>query len=226
MAPVNPSRKETQPYAAAAQQDWATHRLDAQHEEALLAFGELALFTLMWRPIDFEEGRVDRCPTCFGGDKARYAAAFEQPVKKECPDCFGTTFEGGFRAQIIRPAIFANRNQEMHDGARGTSVTDSIRVEITGDFHLRKDDYIIRFDNSRFQVEERLEDVPRDGFGPALAGDSVAGSTTAHREEETSVAFLIPPRSALNLRTMLGRPGPFIIEDLAASDILAGGGYL
>lgn len=225
-APVHPSRKPTQPYHAATHQQWAAEIVGASHEEALYAYGELALFTLMWRPVDFEAGRVGRCSTCFNGTKARNAAAFEQPTKRECPDCFGSTFEGGFRAQIIRPSLFADRNEEMRDEIRGTMVSDTIRVETTGEFVLHKDDYVFRFDGARYQVEEKAEDVVRPGFGNPRSERSVAGPTTAHREESTSVAFLIPPVSPLSLTSMLDRSGPFLVGDLQAFDILSPGGYI
>lgn len=223
---VHPSRKESQPYRSFTTQPWASALAKSQHQEALYAFGELALFTLMWRPADEESGRVDHCSVCFIGDKSRYAKAFDQPTKRECPACFGTTFEGGFRAQIIRPALFADRNSETSDVIRGTVVSDSVRVETTGDFRLRKDDYIFRFDNSRFQVEEKNEDVMRSGFGGPLAEESMAGSLTAHREETTTVAFLIPPTASQSLRALLGHAGPFLIEDIEAADIVSPGGYL
>lgn len=223
---VNPARKPSQPYRTSGYQPWAAHLVEAQHEEALYLVGELVLFTLMWRPADYEAGRVDRCSVCFNGVKSRQAAAFEQPTKRECPKCFGTTFEGGFRAQIVRPALFADRNSEMRDEARGTVVTDTIRIETTGDFTLHKDDYVFRADNTRFQAEEKNEDVMRSGFGNPASGDSLAGSTTLHMEETTSVAFLIPPTTPQALRALLGHYGPFLVEDLTASDIVAPGGYV
>jgi len=223
---VNPARKPSQPYRSSGYQPWAANLVESQHEEALYAVGELALFTLMWRPVDFEAGRVDRCSVCFSGTKARQAAAFEQPTKRECPNCFGTTFEGGYRAQIIRPSLFADRNSEMRDEARGTVVSDTIRIETTGDFILHKDDYVFRADNTRFQAEEKTEDVMRPGFGTPAIADSLAGTSTLHREETTSVAFLIPPTSVQGLRSLLGHYGPFIVEEITAADIVAPGGYV
>ena len=223
---VHPSRKPSQPYHAALAQPWVTHTISAQHEEALYLFGELALFTLMWRPVDFEQGRVDHCSVCYSGAESRYAEAFDQPTKRECLQCFGTTFDGGFRAQIIRPSIWADRNSEVSEGPRGVVTNDTIRVETTGGFTLHKDDYVFRADNTRFQVEEKNEDVPRDGFGTPPKADSAAGSTSVHMEETTSVAFRIPPTSSTALRSLLGHNGPFLVEDMRGADLISPGGYV
>jgi hypothetical protein len=223
---VHPSRKPGQPYLASQHQPWSANLLESQHQEALYAFGELVLFTLMWRPADFEEGRVNHCPVCYAGNDSRYAKAFDQPTKRECEACFGTTFEGGFRAQVVRPVLLADRNVETTEVQRGVVSNDTIRFETTGDFTLRKDDYLFRADNSRFQVEERNEDVMRDGFGSPPAPDSMAGSSTAHMEEITTVAFKISPTTPAALRSLLGHRGPFHVDDLSASDLVKPQGYV
>lgn len=224
--PVHPSRKPGQPYDAHVHQDWASNVLEAQHEEALYAYGELALFTMMWRPADFEAGLVGRCTVCFGGATSRQAAAFQQPAQRECPSCYGTTYEGGFRAQIIRPALMADRNSEVTDQARGVVVTDTIAFETTADFTLHKGDYVFRFDNSRFQVEEKSEAVVRPGFGPPLSPDSFAGASTAHKEETTSVAYRILPTDPMTLATMLSYRGPLRVGDLSVNDVIRTRGYI
>lgn len=226
MVAAHPSRKDGQPYSAAPYMGWTSNLIEAQHEEALYAFGELCLFTLMWRPVDFEKGLVAHCSTCFAGESARQAAAFNQPTRKECPDCFGTTFEGGFRAQIIRPTILADRNSEMSDEARGVVVSDTLLFETTADFTLHKGDYLFRFDNTRFQCEEKGQGVVRTGFAPPYGIDSYSGSSTARMEEPTSVAFLIPPLDPVALQTVLGLSGPFTISQITNLDTLSPNGYI
>lgn len=223
---VHPSRKEDQPYRANTDMQWAGNLVQAQHEEALYAFGELAIFTMMWRPIDFENGLVGHCTVCYDGPSARQAAAFKQPTRKECPDCFGTTYEGGYRAQIIRPTIIADRTAEMTDVPRGTVTIDTLSFETTSDFVLHKGDYLFRFDNTRFQCEEKAEAVIRDGFGPPVSDESFAGPSTAHLEDQTSVAYLIPPLDPVAIQTVLGIPGPFTVAQMEAMDTLSPNGYL
>lgn len=219
-------RKDSQPIRTGPGQPWASDLVESSHAEALYAFGEYVIFTLMWRPKDFEMGLVGRCQTCFVGAASRQAAAFQQPTKRECPDCYGTTYEGGFRAQIIRPAILADRNQEVSEENRGVVVTDTIQMETTSDFRLHKGDYVFRGDNTRFQTEEKNEAVVRTGFGAPLTSDSSAGTTTAHREETTSVAFLIPPVNPQVLLALIGVRGGPVVPDLDAYSTIRPNGYL
>ena len=226
MAAVHPSRKASQPYRAQTHQPWGSDIIEASHEEALYTFGELCLFTLMWRPADFDAGLVGHCPVCYAGSQSRQAAAFGQATKRECLSCYGTTYEGGFRAQIIRPALLADRNHETNDDARGVTTVDSVMMETTGDFILRKGDYLFRYDNTRWQAEEKKEAVVRPGFGPPQAADSFSGTTSLHREEETTVAFRIPPVTPQILQTLLGTVGGFVVDDIRAKDQIAAGGYV
>lgn len=225
MAP-HPARKDSQPYRAGVVQPWAADTLDKAHEEALYSYGEMCLYTLMWRMIDHERGLVERCSTCFGGSYSRQAAAFKQPTNRECPDCFGTTFDGGYRAQIIRPTLFADRNSELSEESRGYVTSDTLQVETTSDFTLHKGDYLFRFDNTRFQLEAKRDPVLRTGFVPPTMADSFGGTVTAHLEETTTTAFRIPPASPEELQDLLGLPGPFFVEDITATDVVKPGGYL
>jgi hypothetical protein len=220
------SRKPSQPHVAATSQQWASSHVEDSHIEALYSFGELALFTMMWIPLDAEAGRVEHCSRCFNGVAARQAKVFNQPTEKKCPVCYGTTYQGGFRAQIVRPSIWSDRNSEHTEQARGTIYTDSLQVETTGDFFLRRGDYAFRYDNSRYQVSgEKREAVLRSGFHPPLSGDSFAGPASMQLEEETSVAHIIPP-TAEQLLALLGHPGPFRVGDLTRLDVVRPGGYL
>jgi len=197
------SRKPNQPYVARIPQQWASDLVVAQHEEALWTYGENCLFTLMWRATDFAKGLVERCSICYVGDRG--AKAFRQPPsKKGCDGCYGTTFEGGFREQVVRPAIFSDRNVEEDDSERGTFATDSLQVETTGDFAFRNGDYIFRLDGSRYQAEEKGEGILRTGFATPNSIDSFRGGIPVARlEDDTAVAFVIPLPEDQTLETLL-----------------------
>lgn len=223
-------RKNEQPYQGAVHQGWSHDSVQASHEEALYAFGELGLFTLMWRPVDHEAGLVEHCSVCWasGDDKTRRRAeAYNQPTQRECPNCYGTTWEGGYRAQIIRPVIFQDRNVETTDEARGVVTTDTVSIETTGEFTMRKGDYLFRFDNTRFQGEEKGEAVLSSGFGPSFSTESFGGGpVTLHMEEKTTVAFLIPPTDPAVIWGLLAKQGPFYVDNLREFDDLAPNGYI
>lgn len=225
MVQAHPSRKDGQPFRTQTEMDWASEQVRASHDEALYAFGEFAMFTLMWRSMDFEAGLVGRCQTCFAGPGSRAAAAFNQATVNKCPDCYGSTYEGGFRAQIIRPTILDDRNDEVTDQERGVVRMDTLNFETTSDFNLRKGDYLFRFDDTRFQTEEKEMSVVRTGFGPALDAESFSGTSTAHLEEKTAVAHLIPPDPA-TLALVLGIKGSFTVSQITALDQIRPNGYL
>lgn len=198
------SRSRKQPYVVSPRQRWSSDWVVAQHVEALWLYGEMCLFTMMWRPQDEEAGLVQRCSVCYV--TSRSAQAFNQPPsKKGCSNCYGTTFEGGIRAQVIRPAIFSDRNTDTSDTPQGTVVQDSLQVETTGDFDFLRGDYIFRADGSRYQAEEKGEGVLRTGFGTPLTRDSFRGSIPVARlEDPTAVAFTIPPLDPRVLAVWLG----------------------
>jgi hypothetical protein len=213
------ARKFSQPLMAQRPQDWASHTLAASHEDAIGTFGEFAIFTLMWRPTDFRDGLVGHCTTCFAGARSRQAEAFQQPEKRNCPDCFGTTFEGGYRAQIIRPVIVSDRATVVAEGKEGTTETDTIQFETTGDFSFTLGDYLTRFDNTRYQVETKTEVVVQTGFEPSIKAESLNSMAIAHLEEETSVAHMIPPTDPVVVAALLSKQGPFYIQDIEQMNI-------
>lgn len=212
---------------AATPQGWADDWFHAGHVQALLAYGELAMFTLMWTERDHDLGLVGRCQTCFDGVKSRQAAAFKQATERKCPDCFGTTYEGGFRAQIVRPVIMADRNVETSEEARGVVTSDSMAIETTGDFTLRRGDYLFRADGTRFQCEEGKETVLRTGFQSPARARSAALTSTAKMDDATSVAYFIPPRDPALLRIALGQADYSAdILDLRALETVRPNGYI
>ncbi len=192
MANGRESRKY--PWLVAQEQPWASDQVVAQHVEALWLVGEAAMFIMMWRPQDHEAGLVPLCPSCSSDRSAR---AFNQPERKKCPICYGTTFLGGIRQVLLRPAIFNDRNIELVDGVRGTNYSDTIMIETTPDFIFHKGDYIFRGDGARFQAEEKGEGVLRTGFHHADTKESFRGTIpSARMEDPTAVAFILPPSPA------------------------------
>lgn len=150
----------------------------------------MAYFALLWRAIDFEAGLVGHCPTCYSA--SREARAFGQPTFNKCPDCYGTTFEHGLRALIIRPALVSNRSTDTRDEARGEYVHESLSLETTEDFTARRGDFLIRADGIRYRLAEKDTDVLRTGFDVPDDTDAISGGiTTAVREDPHSVAYLI-----------------------------------
>lgn len=187
------------PYHLRQQEDWAIDQERQRHADALHRVGEYSIFVMMWTVIDFEHGLVDRCSTCSGPDGSRQdriADVYKQPKQNKCPDCYGTHFDGGIRAKIVRPAIWADANETEHLDRRGAVHPDAAGVESTWDFRMHQGDYIIRADGSRW----RLPDSPRrttlrTGFAhPNQREMSINyGRIQARYEEPTTVVYMIPP---------------------------------
>lgn len=185
--------------------DWATEQERQRHIEALYWVGEWVIFFLMWTEIDFADNLVARCQRCYsdtGGVGERIAAVYDQPTINKCPDCYGTTFEGGFRARIIRPAIFADVDETERPASRGTMHPATTSVESTTDFRMREGDFIIRADNTRWRASTPQRVMLRTGFGhPSQYDSSITyNNAPAKLEDKTSVAYLLP---APNVGAML-----------------------
>lgn len=229
-----------QPFWQPVSQGWASDQISVAHSEALYRVGEYAMFVLMWNVGDFKAGLVGRCPICFGDPSSvagRITAAYKQPTKERCVDildpagnvitrgCYGTTFEGGYRAKIIRPAIFTDSDPETTFGGKGEFVKDSMTLETTTDFFSHDGDYVFRANGSRLRCQEMNQLVLRSGFGsPGLPTQALGGVIPAAvREETSSVAFSIPPTSAKLTLLLNGLPaGRHTPADLAVQDDLRG----
>lgn len=163
------------------------------HDDALYAFGEWTMFFLMWRVEDHKKGLVDRCETCYE-DYGDIAEVFKQSAKRKCPDCFGTTFEGGFKARIVRPAIWNLNAEENKEQSRGEVIKNTASVQSSSDFMLRTGDYLVRGDNTRWQMRTPAPAFLREGFNTATPELNHMGSSFSQcdREDEYSVAYTLP----------------------------------
>lgn len=191
-------RPNNQPYYIRQTQDWAIQQERQRHIQAMYQVGEPALFVLMWKVEDFEAGYTTRCQRCRSAEDtitARIEAVYKQPLTARCPFCFGTTFEGGVRAKIVRPTIFTDVDEDERKSARGIVHNESVTVESTDDFRSRTGDFVFRQDGSRWQLSTPTRVQLRTGYQhPTQQISSIGYSRiTANREDTSSVAFEIPP---------------------------------
>lgn len=204
-------RPVRQPHYIRERQDWQIEQERERHTGALYMVGEWAMFILMWHELDEIDGLVGRCSRCYGsaGSKAqRVAEVYAQPTQNRCPVCFGTTFEGGYRARIVRPAIFTDADETEQQGARGSMHPISANVESTFDFRVRQGDYVFRADGSRWQLGTPQRVQLRTGFEhPGQSSSAITyNNSPAKMEDRTSVAYLIPPVAPEQLRMVLSQP--------------------
>ena len=178
----------------------------------------------MWTIEDFEASLVARCPTCFT-NYGSIADVYAQSSKARCPDCYGTTFEGGFRAKIVRPSIWEANEVDYRDDERGKKQTAQASVQSSSDFRLRTGDFIFRGDGSRWQMRTISTDHLRTGFyTPVTNPKAQIGYNfgICNREDDSgSVAAIVPPTSA-ELITILNVPGSRAPVDFSSVEVIRG----
>ena len=196
-------------------QPYAVTQERFRHDGALYQWGEYAIFVLLWNVADHEAGLVARCQDCYVA-YGRIAEAYGQPARRKCPTCFGTTFQGGYRATIVRPTIWDYNEKDHREHSRGEVIVSTASVQTTSDFQLRTGDYIIRADNGRWQVRSKSTNNLRTGFETPSAASAPLGYNFGQvsLEDKDSVAHTIPPVDAAEVRTLLSvvdqrRPSDF-----------------
>ena len=213
-----------QPFHFTQQQPVAEGIEQTHHTEALYTFGEYAMFVLLWHPEDFDRGLVGRCPVCFTA-YGREAEAYGQGAKNLCPACYGTSFENGYRAKIIRPALFTDHDRDNVESRRGSLSTDTVTLETTVDFAMNRGDWVVRANNQRFAAQVMNATVIRSGFGmPADSRSVGAAAVSLHLEDrKSSPAYLVQPTLDSAVRTLLSLPvATHLPPDLAAFEVLHG----
>lgn len=190
-----------------------------RHDDAALWFGEMSIFVLWWSVEDFEKGRVDKCPTCIvpWGD---ITDVYQQSPRMKCPNCYGTTFEGGFRALIHRPALWDHSHADQDIQRRGLATKQVASIQPTTDFEMRDNDCVIRSDNTRWRIEMPKQTEVTTGFGTKAGFVNVLTSVvTANLEDKLSVVYDIPVD--LTRLTMVGW-NPTVPYPNASWDIVNG----
>ena len=219
MVPVAPVAKSV--YYLPDLQRYVVDQESMRHNEALFTFGEYSMFVLMWRIVDFAAGLVTRCHVCYA--RGRTSDAYGQSDKEKCLNCYGTTFEGGIRAQITRPAIWVDNDEDtIVTDARGQMTHSADRlVQTTSDFTMHTNDYVFRYDGTRWQIGVPTGNRVHTGFGPIGSEASLIGFNIngVNKEDESSVAYLIPPDQA-SLMEMLTVTGTRTPLDWSGLDIV------
>lgn len=162
-----------------------------RHDEAVRWFGEMTACIFMWNAFDFAARLVGRCTVCFEA-YGEIADAYGQAPRKMCPNCYGTTFEGGIRALLYRPAIWTKDVVSQDVEKRGQVEVTTAEVQTVSGTAMREGDFLVRSNGTRWQINSPDDTEISTGFGPK-GNDSVVGSFfRAQLEDGSSVAYLIP----------------------------------
>jgi hypothetical protein len=189
-----------------SRQNWAVEQERARHDQALHMIGENALFCLLWTARDHDAGLVGLCPVCASD---RVAQAYGQATRNKCPSCYGTRFEGGYRALLVRPAVFTDADDSQSFTARGVVAPQEVHLETTSDFRVHSGDYVMRATGERLQLRAPQRTTLRTGFGTPFQREDATAYNLARAavEDPESVAYLIPPATD-DLIQILSRTGP------------------
>jgi hypothetical protein len=204
-------RPAHQPYYIREKQNWQIEEERERHVQALYMVGEWTMFILMWHQADFDAGLVQRCSRCYstaGSKQRQIADVYNQPIQNKCENCYGTTFEGGYRARIVRPAIFSDADEDERQDRKGSMHPAQASIESTPDFRVREGDFAFRKDGSRWRLSTMQRVQLRTGFEhPSQSEESITyNNSPAKLEDKTSVAYMIPPAVPGQLRLVLDQP--------------------
>src|SRR5690606_568378 len=120
-------------------------------------------FVLLWNIQDHEAGDIGRCPDCYLS-QGRMAEVYNQAPRKDCLTCFGTTFGPQPKAKIVRLSLWDMTEESNKEGRRGETHTKTATVQSESDFRVRVGDYILRGDNTRWQIQNTTTNHLRTGF--------------------------------------------------------------
>lgn len=191
---TSPHLQRKQPWWHAREQAWAEEHFMASHADALYRFGEYVIFILLWTSQDFEAGLVGRCSRCIEGDPL--SVGYQNAIDADCPVCYGTGFDGGYRAIIVRPAIITDRDPDTREDRRMGEVTnESLSIQTTNDFYSRTGDIMVRRDNTRYRLAQMETNVIRTGFAHPGHEENVGGVIRSARLESnrSSPTYILPP---------------------------------
>lgn len=211
------------PHWSPQPQRWLVDQERQHADEVLYSFGEYALLTMMWTLEDFENGLTTRCSRCWEA-RNEIAEVFGQGGEAKCPNCYGTTFEGGIRAQVIRPVLLNDRtSQHNEEKKRGVHDTATGALQTTADIKLRNGDYAFFLDGTRWQIQAVEETLLRHTFGADASYDTTIANavTNVVKEEIGSVAYIIPP-TIEQQKQLLTDPGVHFPTDFSPMEIING----
>jgi hypothetical protein len=172
-----------------------------RHDDAIHWLGEMSCFVLWWHAEDFMDGLVARCSDCYipYGDVAE---AYRQPSQKKCPTCYGTSFEGGIKRLLYRPALWSTTPEMEGEVRRGNVEIVRGTIEMLSNISCRQGDVVVRPDGSRWRMGQPKWQEITTGFGSqkGVASLRIGSSAQVTLEDPSTVSYFpMINMDALNL---------------------------
>lgn len=133
--------------------------------DSLMSHGEECVLFHMYHVNEVDKDiTVARCPVC-------YDDIYKQGEQFDCPNCYGTTFDGGVMQAWRAWAIFTDANDEETFGKRGFwhPVASSVHTEWQPDLWQR--DYVARV--AKWSPDHRVMNLDAIYVFKAVNNDSV-----------------------------------------------------
>jgi len=167
------------------------------HDETLQWFGEECIVRLLWRAEDAAAGLVTYCQTCQDSPnpsnpsssvQSRLSNVYKQSGNSYCPECFGTTFTGGFQPTAYHLYMLASDIEDVRKNlSTGQFWQQNPRVQFSWYPQIRQGDLIARVESwsnniptsisELFQVNSVFPQTIRTGPGPAQQYPNRVGTT-------------------------------------------------
>lgn len=165
---------------------YAVEQEHLRHNDAVLRYGEPTAFVLWWHLDDHKAGQVARCSFCYLS-RGEIAEAYGQGAQAGCPNCYGTTFEGGYRAIIYRPCLWDVTETSSDLRRRGVTTIKTARIDTLSTFTMRDGDTLVRLDGTRWRIGQ-------PGMNEITTGFGFQGGLRSHIRS-TAAASLMDPSS-------------------------------
>lgn len=180
-------------YVVPDAKNWDVENERFRHDQSLYRYGEYSIFVTLWTMQDYIAGLVGRCKTCYA-TVGPVEDTWQQPAYFKCPDCLGSSFEGGYKAILVRPSLWSWNEPTLSQTNRGVLDQGVATVQTTSDFRLQPRDYIIRGDGSRWQSQDVSGDHLDTGFGTqsGIWNATAFIYSNVTREDESSPIYLLP----------------------------------
>lgn len=164
----------------------------ANQDEAVTLLGEPTAFILWWHIDDFDANLVTRCSQCYTNTDG-IAAAYGQPSTSRCDSCYGTTFEGGTRAVLYRPALWNAVDGSDSVQRKGVITTGSATIQTVSGFDMRDGDVAVRRDLSRWRLDRSSSGEFVTGYGyEGSVSKEIRSIVSATLLDEASPGHLVP----------------------------------
>jgi len=187
------------------------------HDETLQWYGEECIVRLLWRAEDAQAGLVTYCQTCQDSPdpsnpsnniQSRVSKAYRQTGNSYCPECYGTTFTGGFQPTAYHLFMLAADTEDVRKNlSTGQFWQQNPRVQFSWFPRLRTGDLVVRVEQwqgnlptlatTRFQVSTVSPQTIRTGPGssaqyPAQVGVQPYTNTTIIVNQTCTLENLFP----------------------------------